>query len=235
MGIQLKPFEIDGEVGLDVTITDEMATVADLLGAMQHPADDPRVYKPYHRQRYAACAGCSNNCCKYNCITIDLIAAKRMAEHHGMDLARFAKAYLQVSEDLPYPEFKRQPCPFLKENLCTVYQGRALICRLYLCTPMSDRLEKLRAAVSFAGEAALRERLFELGWAPKSWSGEYIRESARARYRRREISKMEWQRVSEDLNILTINNPFFTAESYKEILLRDCCPEELWAELRVSR
>ncbi len=235
MGVQLIPYEIDGETGLDVLVADELATVADLLAAMQHPTDDPGVYKPYHKQRYAACAGCSNNCCKYNCITIDLIAAKRMAEHHCMDLARFAKAYLQVSEDLPYPEFKRQPCPFLKDNLCSVYQGRALICRLYLCTPMSDRLEKLRAAVSFAGEAALRERLFELCLGPKSWSGEYLRDTARARYRRGEITKAEWQRLSEELDILTTNNPFFTAESYEEILLRDCCPEELWDELHSDR
>lgn len=231
MGFEIFTVEIDGEQGLDVHIWSHKATVHDLLLALQAPADDPTVFKPYHRERYARCEGCTYNCCKPNDITVDLVAAEALAHVLSLSLRRFAEAYLKLSSDIPYPEFKRRPCPFLQDNRCTVYQERALICRLYLCTPMTDRLEKLRAAVLLAGEAALRQRLTELGLGPKAWQQQVVRATLCERYSKGEISWADLDELSKQLGILTSNNPFHRGKGYSDILLQECCTDKLWATL----
>ena len=106
MSVLLVPYEIEGEMGLDVVISNQDASVADLIAALQMPADDPTILKPYHKQRYSVCRGCVTNCCKYNSIVVDLVAAERLAKQLGLSLSRFARAYLACHADLPFPEFK---------------------------------------------------------------------------------------------------------------------------------
>lgn len=231
VGVELAPIEIEGETGLDVLIGDHAATVADLLMAMQAPADDARVFKPYHRQRYGRCEGCVTNCCKSNDITVDLVAAEAIASHLGMGLRQFAANYLRINDDLLYPELRKRPCPFLVANRCTVYHQRALICRLYLCTPMTDRLEKLRCTVLLAGEAALRQRLVELGVAPSSWGAGSLRARLRARYEAGEFERQRWQEEQEQLELLLTHNPFADGARYDQVQLIDCCTDALWARL----
>lgn len=228
MGVHLVPYEIEGETGLEVVVRNQQASVADLIAAMQLPADDPTIVKPYHKRRYSVCRGCINNCCKYNSIVVDLVAAEQLAARLDMSLSRFAKTYLSVDPDLPFPEFKRQPCPFLVQNCCTVYSARALICRLYLCTPMSDRLEKLRCAVLFAGEAALRQRLIDLGIGPSSWQEKNLLAALDLRRRSGSITPENWEREHEQLNLLLNRNPFLAGRDYTTALLKDCCVPELW-------
>lgn len=231
MSVELLSCEIDGESGLDVRIASSNATVADLLANLQQATDDAGVLKPFHRQRYARCAGCTTNCCKYNYITPDLVSANALAARFGMALAGFAERYLNLGSDLPYPEFKKRPCPFLADNHCTVYQERALICRLYLCTPMTDRLERLRAAVSFAGEAALKRRLVDLGLGPTGWRSAAERKALRLRRDQGQISPEAYAQASEQLELQHERNPFLQERSYAEVLLVECCTDSLWQTL----
>lgn len=231
MGVEVFTCEIEGEVGLDVRIDDSTASVADLLACLQQATDDERVIKPFHRQRYARCAGCANNCCKHNYITPDLVAANALSAKLGLGLAAFAAKYLSLAADLPYPEFKRRPCPFLAENRCTVYEQRALICRLYLCTPMTDPLEQLRAAVSFAGETALKRRLVELGLGPAEWALSAERKALRRRRDRGEISPAAYAAASEQWELHSQHNPFLQGRSYAEVALVECCTDQLWQSL----
>lgn len=231
MSIQLIECDIEGEVGLDVWIADRDATVADLLACLQQATDDQGVLKPFHRRRYARCAGCTTNCCKYNYITPDLVAANALASKLGLTLDAFADRYLNLGSDLPYPEFRKRPCPFLADNRCTVYQERALICRLYLCTPMSDRLEQLRAAVSFAGEAALKQRLVELGLGPAGWRISAERKALRMRRDQGYLSPDAYAEASEQLQLHYERNPFLQGQGYAEALLVECCTDSLWQSL----
>ncbi len=231
VGVELIPIDIEGETGLDVVIRDPSASVADLLMAMQAPADDASVFKPYHRQRYGRCEGCVTNCCKSNDIVIDLVAAEAIASRLGLGLHQFAGSYLRMNDDLLFPEFRKRPCPFLIANRCTVYQERALICRLYLCTPMTDRLEKLRCAVLLAGEGALRQRLVELRLAPASWAAGALRAHLRARYQHGELDGERWHEEQEQLDLLLSHNPFVDGAQYDQIRLVDCCTDTLWTRL----
>ncbi|MGE5653061.1 MAG: YkgJ family cysteine cluster protein, partial [Bacillota bacterium] len=199
--------------------------------SMQAPADDAAVFKPLHKQRYGRCEGCVNNCCKSNDIIVDRVAAEAIASRLGMGLRQFAANYLRLNDDLLFPEFRKRPCPFLINNRCTVYQERALICRLYLCSPMTDRLEKLRCAVSLAGEAALRQRLVELGLAPSSWQASALRSHLRARYQAGEIDPVRWHVEREQLELLLVRNPFADGADYTQVRLVDCCTDALWDKL----
>lgn len=231
MGLRLLPYEIEGEMGLDVVIDDQEASVEDLIVALQQPADDPTILKPYHKQRYGICRGCINNCCKYNSIVIDLVAAERLAAQQGLSLSRFAQTYLSCQPDLPFPELRRRPCPFLVQNCCSVYSARALICRLYLCTPMTERLEKLRCAVLFAGEAALRQRLVELELAPLNWHAESLHADLERRYQAGTMSVAGYTEAVEQLELLLYCNPFLRTNSYSAVRLKSCCTAALWQQL----
>jgi Fe-S-cluster containining protein len=218
--VRLVYCDIDGDTGLDVEVTDPIATVADLLAAMQSPADDKEVYKPLHKARYGVCAGCTYNCCKSNDIPLDLVAARSIATNLGMPFERFLRSHLRYDESLTFPEFRRRPCPFLAGNLCKVYAHRALICRLYLCTPMSDRLEKLRLAVLLMGNGALRQTMVDLQMAPRTWGERHLRHAAASSARR------EWD--EDMLERMLHTNSYLLGAQHHEVLLRDCCPDTLW-------
>lgn len=218
--VELVPLPVEGEMGLDVIITDRTASVGDLLRVMQHPADDPRVYKPLHRSRYGVCAGCLYNCCKSNDIPIDLLSAQMIAHRQGITLRKFMRIYLRSDESVMFPELRIRPCPFLIDNRCGVYEERALVCRLYLCTPMSDRLEKLRACVLLMGNGALREIMVRESLATRRWrESELQKMVARA-------SDPEWE--SDMLNRILHRNPYLLDAGHDEVKLLDCCPDSLW-------
>lgn len=229
--VELTPIEIEGEIGLDVRIHDPLATVSDLLDAMQTPTDDPGIFKPHHKQRYGRCEGCVNNCCKSNDIVVDLVAAEAMAAQAGVSLREFAGSHLRIDKDLLFPELRKRPCPFLDANRCSVYHERALICRLYLCTPMTDRLERLRCAVLLMGEAALRQRLVELELAPAAWQAAALYIQLKTRYKSGELSTERWQEEREQLELLLARNPFADGSGYDQVRLIDCCTDELWDRL----
>ena len=221
--VRLVHCEIDGETGLDVQVADSSATVYDLLAAMQYPADDKEIYKPLHKARYGVCAGCAYNCCKSNDIPLDLVAAQSIARAHELSLQRFLRSHVRYDDSVMFPEFRRRPCPFLTENLCSVYQHRALICRLYLCTPMSDQLEQLRLAVLLMGNGALRQTMVDMHMAPRIWGERSLRQAAS------ESVRSEWEGAM--LERMLYANPYLLGAQHHEVMLRDCCPDELWCRL----
>jgi Fe-S-cluster containining protein len=234
MGLVLCTILIDGENGLNVARVSPDATVSDLLKAMQTPADDPLVYKPLHRSRYGVCAGCVYNCCKSNDIPLDLISARAIAFSLGLSLASFAQRFLKLDHTSLFPEFRKRPCPFLNNNLCTIYEQRALICRLYICTPMSETLEKLRSAALLMGEAALRQTLVEQDLGPAAWTEDFL---ARDLYRQHKQGLISSDRLEEELEMLDMwihRNPFLEGHGYDTVRLRDCCTETMWKRVVCS-
>lgn len=224
-----------GEPQLELVKVHAKAKVSDLLTAIQEATDDADVYKPQLKGLYGICAGCKTNCCRQHDITPDYLAVKRIAQIQNLTFKEFAERWLDVSADSAFPQFRKRPCPFLQNNLCSVYEQRALICRLYLCTPMGDSLEKLRAAVSYMGEGALRIKLLEEGIGPKSWSYRAQADELKERLRNESLSREQYEDRMEQLHLMTEHNPFLTAESYEEVYLADCCTDDLWQKLPIVR
>ena len=76
------------------------------------------------------CTQCGN-CCKV--IQPHLLAAdiKRLVRQLELTTNEFRLRFLKETDEGKGFVFKIQPCPFLKENRCTVYENRPRDCRSY--------------------------------------------------------------------------------------------------------
>lgn len=75
------------------------------------------------RSEYVACGkGCAD-CCRIN-ISITSLEAVQIATASGRQLAPVARS---ISH--PMDEFYGQACPFLADNVCTIYEDRPFTCR----------------------------------------------------------------------------------------------------------
>lgn len=78
------------------------------------------------------CAACAN-CCRELVPTLSHAEVEQLAGHLGISQSEFASKYLQPTEgteDLPWA-IRERPCPFLKDNRCSVYEYRPANCRDY--------------------------------------------------------------------------------------------------------
>ena len=78
------------------------------------------------------CTTCAN-CCRKVSPTLNEEEVGRLARRLGMEQKQFIDAYLKRTESLeenPW-EMRTKPCPFLKENRCTVYEDRPGDCSGY--------------------------------------------------------------------------------------------------------
>lgn len=78
------------------------------------------------------CTLCAN-CCRTLSPTLTMADAKRLARHLGLTVKAFTTQYLQKIKQnkKKFLIFQKRPCPFLKKNLCTVYEVRPRDCRSY--------------------------------------------------------------------------------------------------------
>jgi Fe-S-cluster containining protein len=78
------------------------------------------------------CTECAN-CCREAKPGLTEEEVNRLAHRLAMDRQRFIDAYLERSEpldDTPWT-IRTTPCPFLKDNLCSVYEDRPADCSGY--------------------------------------------------------------------------------------------------------
>lgn len=113
--------------GVDLDLTQGLAALrASLTGN-----DDVAIITAYHAwisaavdqfdQRRVSCAkGCSF-CCKQSQITINATEASILSRYTGLP-ARFSSRTDSVDR-------RGIPCPFLHDNICTVYTSRPAVCR----------------------------------------------------------------------------------------------------------
>jgi uncharacterized protein len=78
------------------------------------------------------CTKCAN-CCRQVKPTFSDEEVDRLAQRLGVSREQFIESYLERSEpdcDASWTT-RTTPCPFLKDNLCTVYEDRPADCRGY--------------------------------------------------------------------------------------------------------
>lgn len=76
------------------------------------------------------CAACAN-CCKVMTPLLESHDVVRLARHLNMSEAAFRGQYLQKEKEEDGHALKGLPCPFLKNNRCSVYDARPDLCRSY--------------------------------------------------------------------------------------------------------
>ena len=76
------------------------------------------------------CRQCAN-CCKVVQPVLKSLDIERLAISLGLPVEELMARYLQEDEEENGYCFKTTPCPFLNDNLCTVYPHRPYDCRSY--------------------------------------------------------------------------------------------------------
>jgi len=147
--------EDKGQFVLGVQVEDKTASLQDLLDAWQPLCDDTLIHKEYATTFHDACKACQVNCCNTAYVIPDLIAFKKIATQRELGYEDFIQGYFQTEKlTAGLLRLKPDPCIFLKEQICSIYTLRSLICRFYICTPLQGETEELIYKISWAGAAA---------------------------------------------------------------------------------
>jgi Fe-S-cluster containining protein len=111
------------------------------------------------------CDNCEESCCKKAwSVEMDNVCVNRISKCNGEVATRFVKDKLIKKKNYcrDFYQFvlkKEKDCTFITEdNLCTIYEERPIICRLYICTPKSYRYNLLRELI---GSTYLKALVFE--------------------------------------------------------------------------
>jgi len=94
---------------------------------------DRHVFEITRRVRAGIdCSSCAN-CCREVKPTFSAKEINRLARRLGIERRQFIEAYLERTEgDNENPwQTRTKPCPFLKENRCSVYEDRPADCSGY--------------------------------------------------------------------------------------------------------
>ncbi|HKV91623.1 MAG TPA: YkgJ family cysteine cluster protein [Candidatus Angelobacter sp.] len=132
---------------------------------------DARVFAVTHRVWAGIdCTKCAN-CCREVKPGFSEEEVDRLARHLAMTRQQFIETYLEHSEpysDKPWTT-RATPCPFLKDNLCSVYEDRpadcsgypylyqpefvsrtlAMITRTFTCPIVYEVMEELKKSLGF--------------------------------------------------------------------------------------
>lgn len=153
--VMLHQYQDQGRILLGVKVEDQAASLQDLLDAWQPLCDDTLIHKEYAAACHDACKACQVNCCNTAYVIPDLIAFKKIAAHLGLSYQDFIRLYFQTEKYAAgLLRLAPDPCIFLKERICSIYELRSLICRFYICTPLYGETEELIYKISWAGGAA---------------------------------------------------------------------------------
>jgi len=92
---------------------------------------DSIVYELYERiSSEIDCTICAN-CCKKVQPVLDQEDIIKCCEGIGVSVSQFKKKYLKFDKEEKNFVFKEKPCPFLKNNLCSIYSHRPKDCKSF--------------------------------------------------------------------------------------------------------
>lgn len=95
------------------------------------------------------CRNCAN-CCKVVTPRLTSADIKRLSKHAGMTVKEFQNTFTCQDEKGEGLIFKSSPCPFLKDNQCSVYDVRPRDCRSFPHLHKKDFASRLIGAVQDA-------------------------------------------------------------------------------------
>lgn len=135
-------FDTDGKVNYDKI--SKNTTVNDLLDAIDIFIENNPL----------PCDNCEESCCKKNwAVEIDNICVNRLSNWDDSLSVNFVNEKLvkQKNYSKEFDQYvlkKEKDCNFItKSNLCTIYEERPIICRLYICSDKSNRYNMLRELI----------------------------------------------------------------------------------------
>jgi Fe-S-cluster containining protein len=76
------------------------------------------------------CRTCAN-CCKTRHPVFSRVDVQRIADYLGITTVELRSRYLEVDQEAAKYVTRQLPCPFLKDNLCSIYDVRPSVCSGY--------------------------------------------------------------------------------------------------------
>ncbi|MDP4091556.1 MAG: YkgJ family cysteine cluster protein [Bacillota bacterium] len=146
---------LDGGGKIDYDMIQADTTVKDLLEAIDI----------FLRDNTLPCDNCEESCCKKAwSVEMDNVCVNRLSNWNKEAAVSFVQEKLLKKKNY-YRDFnqyilrKEKNCIYITEsNLCTIYEKRPVICRLYICSPKSYRYNLLRELV---GSTYLKALIYE--------------------------------------------------------------------------
>lgn len=200
-------------LGCDIIITDDNATVADLLTALDEFAG----------QYLTDCKGC-DGCCRERAplIAADIPALASLLPPNDFPAHAVCEAFgeLTISKNGATDIcFKRDPnsgaCCLLdtSNKCCTAHPCRAFVCRSHFCIPRSDILSQLREEIVNTGENELTRLL--------------LAEEANG------AAPLNGQKLSASLSPADYpQNPQSGKKAYQEIIIKETVTPSLWQQIK---
>lgn len=145
----IKPLAIEGRPGYDIKISQDHATIQNLLDHLNHFIDQEPITRLWPPER-SNCYGC-DLCCR-DWIPLTSIDVKQILEIKGIDLIEAYKYFwVEAQEEVLDITLRRKRdgrCIFLQSNgTCAIYKKRPFVCQTYICCPSTPQVEELRSQV----------------------------------------------------------------------------------------
>jgi Fe-S-cluster containining protein len=135
--------DVEGKVNYDKI--SEFTTVQDVLDAIEIFLNDHPL----------PCEQCEDSCCKKSwSVEMDNVCVNRLCNWDSAAAEKFIDDKLVIKENyaLQFDQYilnKDTNCKFITEsNLCTVYEQRPVICRLFICSAKSYRYNLIRGLIA---------------------------------------------------------------------------------------
>ncbi len=213
VNIDVIPVNIRGQLGYDVRVNSEQATVQDYIDALDNFIEHSGCYRS--RNEIAdSCYGC-NLCCQER-IPVTLVDALKIC---GNDIKRCFKDVLYVYVegrvvDITMGLDDEGRCIFLdkEKGICSNYLNRPLVCHTFVCCPSTRTAKELREEVVNAGEDELVRSWFNI----KGANGRLVIH--------------EGVSPKPDARDYPVT-PFSGSEDYRQVRLKNICSPGLWKRL----
>lgn len=135
---------LNKEGKIDYDKLDKDTTVKDVLEAIDI----------FLNENPLPCSKCEESCCKKDwSVEMDNICVNRLSNWSDEVAVSFVRDRLVKKKNysMEFQQYvlnKEKSCSFItKSNLCTIYENRPIICRLYICSPKSYRYNLLRELI----------------------------------------------------------------------------------------
>lgn len=210
------------EIGYDVQVNDDYASVQDYLDALNDGIG--RLSLTRARNSVDFCAGCDLCCSERAPLTWIDVVNLNMLLNDGQPISNLQDLLGKISYiaidgpviDIMLRREQDNRCIFLnkEKKTCSIYQHRPLVCQAFICAPSSYRASWVWEEIVNKGEDEL----------VRKWLLECRSQGRKPVYNRgNNVSYRfsDWK-----------PNPFSGKDSYGEIMIKDLCPPRLWKLLR---
>lgn len=195
-----------GQMGYDIKIEDDTATVADYLAALDC----------FAHQYMSDCQGCDGCCYERAPLTIldiEPLASLLPQSPYSAQQVITAFANLEIladgAIDISLKRDHQYGCYFLdsKNKICTQHQARPFVCRSHFCLAKSERAQALRSIITNKGMDAL----IYLLWQEEQAGADKILPP---------LDPCDYE-----------NNYLISNRSYGQIILKELLPADFWRQI----